>query len=589
MKNMNWKRATIFVLVLALLALPVTACKKQNDTTPTATPSGSTSTPATTQPAVETTHVLPGVATGLDLTGTEPITFTWLGGAGYNNVEYPVMETDAWKAITALTGVSIEFDDLSNTPDMLAKINTLLAGGELPDFIEADQGIMYDTVINSKQVVCFDDNDLVQTYGTNILKFETFVETERAKSPEGKLYCAPTACEGVNPKTMITQNAWNVRWDLYEELGYPEIKNLYDYIDVLGQMVALEPTNKDGLKNYALGMFFADSWGSIVLDNPEHFIRGYSHNTIAYFDMDCNFAGERLTDPDSIFWEMAAVYNYAYRKGLLDPESITMKYLDFNDKVNAQRYMGGGPYWMYAGCNDTFAADGTPEKGIMPVPIGEGGWEAYKGANWMHLQKNLAGFRRVFITNSCDDPERAMAILDFFATPEALTYWYAGAEGKQWDYVDGVPTLKDEFMSAGATDLISANSGIGRTIAINGDGSSLRADGYPADILNYIEVNFSRKEATPLERIYREYWNISYDSQKMVETVANYTQVGVVPTLIPDSEEANNLTKISAYVETAIGRVVFQETDEAFEAEKAAFIQTVKNMGSDAIIAQLSK
>ncbi len=178
----------------------------------------------------------------------------------------------------------------------------------------------------------------------------------------------------MNPKTIITQNAWNVRWDLYEELGYPEIKNLYDYIDVLGQMVALEPTNKDGLKNYALGLFFADSWGSIVLDNPEHFIRGYSHNTIAYFDMDCNFAGERLTDPDSIFWEMAAVYNYAYRKGLLDPESITMKYLDFNDKVNAQRYMGGGPYWMYAGCNDTFAADGTPEKGIMPVPIGEGGW-----------------------------------------------------------------------------------------------------------------------------------------------------------------------------------------------------------------------
>jgi hypothetical protein len=53
---------------------------------------------------------------------------------------------------------------------------------------------MYDTVINSKQVVCFDDNDLVQTYGTNILKFETFVETERAKSPEGKLYCATTAC-----------------------------------------------------------------------------------------------------------------------------------------------------------------------------------------------------------------------------------------------------------------------------------------------------------------------------------------------------------------------------------------------------------
>jgi hypothetical protein len=71
----------------------------------------------------------------LDLTGTEPITFTWLGGAGYNNVEYPVMETDAWKAITALTGViHVSLTICRNTPDMLAKIITLLAGGEIARF-----------------------------------------------------------------------------------------------------------------------------------------------------------------------------------------------------------------------------------------------------------------------------------------------------------------------------------------------------------------------------------------------------------------------------------------------------------------------
>ena len=29
---------------------------------------------------------------------------------------------------------------------------------------------------------------------------------------------------------------WDVRWDLYKELGYPEIKNLDDMVEVLAQM-----------------------------------------------------------------------------------------------------------------------------------------------------------------------------------------------------------------------------------------------------------------------------------------------------------------------------------------------------------------
>ena len=248
------KRGVLFrftsVVIFVVMIISITACTQ----TPATTATQNATTKATEGTTTETTNpmVIPGVPTGLDLTGTEPITLTVFGGS-YESADSPAMETDVYKDIQKRTGVTFDFGD-PNVADKMAKLNTMLASGDLPDIIDADPGVMYDTVISSKQVISFDDNDLVQTYGTNILKFTDFVDFERNKTSDHELYCAPTACNGVNPKTMKIENSWNVRWDLYEKLGYPEMEDMYDYLDVLKQMLDLEPVNKDGLKNYALGI-----------------------------------------------------------------------------------------------------------------------------------------------------------------------------------------------------------------------------------------------------------------------------------------------------------------------------------------------
>ena len=49
----------------------------------------------------------------------------------------------------------------------------------------------------------------------------------------------------------IGSQMWNgltIRWDWYKELGYPEVKNEDDFLNVVKQIVDLHPTTENGDK-----------------------------------------------------------------------------------------------------------------------------------------------------------------------------------------------------------------------------------------------------------------------------------------------------------------------------------------------------
>ncbi|MCL1989187.1 MAG: hypothetical protein FWG64_14630 [Firmicutes bacterium] len=54
-----------------------------------------------------------------------------------------------------------------------------------------------------------------------------------------------------------------LRWDLYAELGYPEMNSLDDLLDVLEQMQNMNPTTDDGLPVYAISLF--PDWDSEIM------------------------------------------------------------------------------------------------------------------------------------------------------------------------------------------------------------------------------------------------------------------------------------------------------------------------------------
>ena len=48
---------------------------------------------------------------------------------------------------------------------------------------------------------------------------------------------------------------WDVRWDLYKQLGYPKVKDLNDFEDLMVKMQKLCPKDDSGNKTYAVSLW----------------------------------------------------------------------------------------------------------------------------------------------------------------------------------------------------------------------------------------------------------------------------------------------------------------------------------------------
>lgn len=53
----------------------------------------------------------------------------------------------------------------------------------------------------------------------------------------------------------VLNNGYVVRWDLYKEIGCPEINNDEDYIKALKAMKEIYPETEDGLPVYAMSAY----------------------------------------------------------------------------------------------------------------------------------------------------------------------------------------------------------------------------------------------------------------------------------------------------------------------------------------------
>lgn len=150
------------------------------------------------------------------------------------------------------------------------KFSVLLAGGDLPDIIytnPAQQGVETGALITSGQLLELDD--LIEQKGENIKKnFPSRLDYSKKylSNGEDRTYFIPILCyerDEQNPD--ISYSIENVgimtRWDLYEAVGYPEIKTTDDYLDVLLQMqdYARENDLCEGKQIYAISGW--SDWG----------------------------------------------------------------------------------------------------------------------------------------------------------------------------------------------------------------------------------------------------------------------------------------------------------------------------------------
>ncbi|PAD28599.1 extracellular solute-binding protein, partial [Paenibacillus sp. 7523-1] len=195
-----------------------------------------------------------------DSNGTDPVTFTFFGADA--SPTWNKMQDAVGKEITKQTGVTIEAEyDVNNGGDQ--KIGLMAASGDYPDIIFPKGNLS--KLVDAGAMI--DLTDLIEEHAPNLKKiYGDQMNRLKYSTEDPSIYTIPTNM-GVDNMTFDATGGFEIQQKVLKELGYPEVKTLEDYENVLKAYYEKHPTI-DGQPTIPLTLN-ADDWKiMITVTNP---------------------------------------------------------------------------------------------------------------------------------------------------------------------------------------------------------------------------------------------------------------------------------------------------------------------------------
>ncbi|THF76681.1 extracellular solute-binding protein [Cohnella fermenti] len=503
-------------------------------------------------------------------------------GSKWNNYPDSAIQQEIAKKI----GVKIEYVEADDN-----KFGVLLAGGDLPDIVRADPTKYGKQLIEGNLIIPMDD--LVAQYGKDITaNVPTVLDFSKQNWSQGtgNLYFLPPQIQPKPADNVIPLSIGaTIRWDFYKEIGAPAMNSTDDVLNVLEQIVAKHPTTEDGKKVYGVSMW--QDWDVWPYIYPFQFLTGQTGantNTMVKGAMDTQFTN-MLTDESSAYWTAMEFYNKANRKGLLDPDALTMKNNDYMAKATAGQIIMGPADWAMGDFNKQNANDG---KGFMVVPVGQYAWFGeIKPLGWSDKSYS--------ISKSSKNPEKAMEFLNYLYSYEGARTLWSGVKGVQWDMVDGKPQLKEEtfaLKNAGGTDW--EKTGVALDINLIGLGGANvdPTDGEPLDL--FTSKDALSKGLNQLQQDFSSFYGVTSPGEVFVKQVAegklkNFTsrfesmpeEQVIAENTVVTPDLSDDLKKVDGQLkELAMryaGKIILAKDDAAFAKAKSEALEAFKKAGAD--------
>lgn len=469
--------------------------------------------------------------------------------------------------------------------------NTRVSAGDLGDLIIVNKGEQLDELIQGGLVA---DATPYLPAMEHVDRFD--MALEKLNENVDGVYAFPTSVSSIPP----TEPSEGIdptfgpflRWDLYAELGYPEIGTLEDLLPILQDMQELEPTAPNGQKVYALSLF--KDWDGNFMNNAKQPITYYGYDEVQFaLAMADGSDYQGILDDDGMYERVLRFFNKANEMGLVDPESTTQNYDTLWSKMqNGQVLFTWWPWLGQSAYNtDENMAAG---KGFMIAPMQDQkifsyGAEAYGGKPILAIGKNA------------DDPERVAAFIDWLYSAEgsltnsSQTMGAAGPQGLTWDMNDaGEPELtdfgKEVFLGGDAAvpaewgggnylDGVSAlNVSVVLPIDIDPD------TGYP---YNYkLWDSYQEFTANPLTEDWAAHMG---GAATTMDYLVENDQVLVAPgasfTVPTDSSEIETLrNQVKAVIVQSSWQAVFAENEAQFDKIWSDLQETASGLGYDKVL-----
>lgn len=348
--------------------------------------------------------------------------------------EQPTADNPTYKWIEENFGVTFSWDILVGDKDQ--RIGLLIADGNLPDLVEVDSekfqgaGLLRDL------------KPLVEQYGPNLMKhyasaWKKMVYQDSEKDANGNIikehiYSLPNygVVDGITSGTYYNQNGWWIQKAVLKEFGYPEVRTIDDYFDLIEKYYKKYPTI-DGMPTIPFSILTYD-WEAFNMWNPPNFLAGYPNDGNGHVEM---IGGkpvykDNFSDDNAKKWFQLA--NGYFKRGLIDPASFTDNKDQYFAKVTQGRVLGffmQGWEFMDQYDNALYTA-GKDERTYAPLPLvfDESIEPKYVDDDLPNLQRGYG------ISKKCSE-EKAIKIIQFMdemlkEENQKVLYW--GFEGKDY-------------------------------------------------------------------------------------------------------------------------------------------------------------
>lgn len=296
-----------------------------------------------------------------------------------------------------------------------------------------DKGIVLDMSAYLK------DKALLKNYNDAIMTLNnSFTQDGIYAIPsEISLQPATTPSEGLD----LTFGAY-LRWDLYKELGYPEIDTLESLLPVLKKMQELSPVTEDGYPVY--GFSFFKDWDGNLMNAAKQPACFYGYDEIGFVLAKADGSDfQSIIDPDSLYCRVLRFFYEANQLGLVDPDSYTQNYFETFEKFQQGRILFSPWPWLGQSAYNT-EANISEGRGFMPVSVKDSQIFSY-GCNRLGNQRTV-----ISVGAQTKDPERMVDFIDWLYSPEGIRIngaqpnsGAAGPRGLTWDYSEDGPYLTE--------------------------------------------------------------------------------------------------------------------------------------------------
>jgi putative aldouronate transport system substrate-binding protein len=470
---------------------------------------------------------------------------------------------------------------LEYTPKTTDGFLTALAARNLTDDIaQIPDAQMLDSMIQAGMIVSLDDHqaNLPNVYANIPSAVQYFRDYQSAGT--GKLYALPVGPSNRSQQYGNLNFGPYLRWDYYKELGMPVLNEVEDYLPLLKRMVDAHPLNDEGQTVYGFSLF--PEWDGTYMHLAAEIavLYGKSSKGLLEIDNQTNTTVSIL-DNSSYYKRALQLFFNANQMGLVDPDSLSQDYPDYNAKAGAGRVMFNFWSWGFEG----FVTAARNEAGIGFRLVPFTNEKMYSGAGPSYIGAS-ASF--AVISKNTKYLDKALALLDYSYSHDGVWNIYNGRRGVKWDLDEnGEPYLTElGWQIQQGTASWPAGGVQGETLAYLAMQTIDPRAIHPVYKRQIDTLDWVKKSFIPADPLLTRDWREKMGARDDIDYLYS-RNMAVEPSLAPMETPPENIqileNRVGDVVKTLSWQMVFARNQAEFDRLFAQMVEQAKGIGVETV------